>query len=125
MCQISNEAIRHEEELASQRNPDEDFDSFMATLNQLREVIDQVAKLKEEGKNEKHSEEMQELKKKGSLLFLKLKQLNRLDKYRWRDAREAVNGWKEKVDVKQLELENTLYEVMHLQKERKKCLEFR
>lgn len=59
------------------------------------------------------------------LLIMRLKKLNRLDKHQWKKSRDAVNDYKQKVDALNLQYQNLLYEVTHLQKEVTKCLEFR
>ncbi|XP_054718648.1 THO complex subunit 5 homolog B-like [Uloborus diversus] len=59
------------------------------------------------------------------LLVMCLKKLNRLDKHQWKKSRDAVNERKQKVDALNLQYQNLLYEVTHLQKEVTKCLEFR
>ena len=62
---------------------------------------------------------------KTSLHFLTLKKLNRLDKLRTRNSREATNQAKQRVDSLHLQLQNLLYEVLHLQKEVTKCQQFK
>merc|ERR1719499_1785620 len=59
------------------------------------------------------------------LSALTLKKLNRLDKLRTRTSREATAAGKGKVDALHLQLQNLLYEVLHLQKEVTKCQQFK
>ncbi|KAG7280909.1 hypothetical protein CRUP_009195 [Coryphaenoides rupestris] len=65
--------------------------------------------------------EMQELKAGGA----KEGKLNRLAHMRLKKGRDQTHEAKQKVDVLHLQLQNLLYEVMHLQKEISKCLEFK
>ncbi len=57
--------------------------------------------------------------------MLTLKRLNRLDKLRARDGREQAQRAKQRVDALHLQLQNLLYEALHLQKEIAKCQQFR
>ncbi len=60
-----------------------------------------------------------------SLHVLTLKKLNRLDKMRLKASRNLTNEAKLNVDALHLQLQNLLYEVMHLQKEINKCQQFK
>ncbi len=57
--------------------------------------------------------------------MLTLKKLNRLDKMRLKASRDSTNEAKLNVDALHLQLQNLLYEVMHLQKEINKCQQFK
>uniref|UniRef100_K7FFP2 THO complex 5 n=1 Tax=Pelodiscus sinensis TaxID=13735 RepID=K7FFP2_PELSI len=57
--------------------------------------------------------------------FMTLKKLNRLAHIRLKKGRDQTHEAKQKVDAYHLQLQNLLYEVMHLQKEITKCLEFK
>uniref|UniRef100_A0A8C7L9M0 THO complex subunit 5 n=1 Tax=Oncorhynchus kisutch TaxID=8019 RepID=A0A8C7L9M0_ONCKI len=57
--------------------------------------------------------------------FMSLKKLNRLAHMRLKRGRDQTHEGKQRVDVLHLQLQNLLYEVMHLQKEISKCLEFK
>ena len=48
-----------------------------------------------------------------------------MDKLRTRTARDATGAAKQKADALHLQLQNLLYEVMHLQKEIDKCNQFK
>ncbi|KAI2803140.1 THO complex subunit 5 [Blomia tropicalis] len=61
----------------------------------------------------------------GLMLLLEMRNLNRMDKYRVKEARQRYNASKEKVDKIHLQLQNLQYEVVHLQKEQKTCTAFR
>lgn len=69
--------------------------------------------------------DLSELKIKMSLQMLSLKRLNRLDKMRTKWSREETNGTKQNVDAFNLQLQNLLYEVLHLRKEITKCQQYR
>jgi THO complex subunit 5 len=60
-----------------------------------------------------------------SLLFIKLKKLNRLDKIRIRSGRELLQKEKQKVDSNLLQYQNLLYEADHLKKEIQRCYQFK
>ena len=60
-----------------------------------------------------------------SLLFVTLKKLNRLEKLRIKRSRDATNQSKQSVDSFNLQLQNLLYEVLHLKKEVTKCVHFK
>ncbi|KAK6190794.1 hypothetical protein SNE40_002582 [Patella caerulea] len=60
-----------------------------------------------------------------TLQFVTLKKMNRLSHFRCRKVREATNEAKQRIDQYHLQLQNLLYEAMHLQKEINKCLEFK
>lgn len=61
----------------------------------------------------------------GSVLFVKLKKLNRLEKFRLNHAREKLYDTKRNVDNLHLQWQNLLYETHHLRKEITKCLSFK
>ena len=73
----------------------------------------------------KAKEEIREVKIQTSLAFLELKKLNRMEKFRTKYARDSLTAAKSAVDSKHLQLQNLLYEVMHLKKEVIKCLQFK
>ncbi|XP_055996153.1 THO complex subunit 5 homolog isoform X2 [Ostrea edulis] len=57
--------------------------------------------------------------------FINLKKLNRLAHMRCKKVREHTNEAKQRIDQYHLQLQNLLYETMHLEKEITKCLEFK
>jgi Fms-interacting protein. len=65
------------------------------------------------------------IKREVSLSFVLLKKLNRLEKYRLKNARETLQAKKSKVDSFNLQLQNLKYEIFHLKKEVVKCLQFK
>lgn len=70
-------------------------------------------------------DDIRELQIQTSLAFLELKKLNRMEKFRTKFARDSLTAAKSAVDSKHLQLQNLLYEVMHLKKEVIKCLQFK
>ena len=66
-----------------------------------------------------------ELRAEAAQQFITLKRLNRVGHLRVQKARDATAEKKGKVDSYHLKLQNLLYEVIHLQKEINKCLEFK
>lgn len=64
-------------------------------------------------------------RQKGLVLFAGLKKLNRLSHLYCKDAREQTHEQKLEVDDIHLQLQNLVYESMHLKREIKNCLEFK
>uniref|UniRef100_A0A8C9PRB0 THO complex 5 n=1 Tax=Spermophilus dauricus TaxID=99837 RepID=A0A8C9PRB0_SPEDA len=69
--------------------------------------------------------EIEERRIQSCVHFMTLKKLNRLAHIRLKKGRDQTHEAKQKVDAYHLQLQNLLYEVMHLQKEITKCLEFK
>ncbi|MGH0132345.1 UNVERIFIED_CONTAM: hypothetical protein FKN15_063348 [Acipenser sinensis] len=69
--------------------------------------------------------EMEERRMQSCIHFMTLKKLNRLAHMRLKKGRDQTHEAKQRVDALHLQLQNLLYEVMHLQKEINKCLEFK
>lgn len=63
--------------------------------------------------------------KTGSLLFVLIKKVNRLVKYKVRSGREELQAQKTLVDCNRLHLQNLLYEVNYLKREIKQCYKFK
>lgn len=61
----------------------------------------------------------------GSMLIVKLKKFNRLDKLRLFNFRETLQKEKLQVDSNRLKLQNLIYEADHLKKEINKCISLR
>ena len=128
-----------EERQSDARTAEQDSKIFAEACNEMKNLLDQMLDVKlaykmatknsgvaptKEGAL-KVQQELTELRTKFSLLFLTLKKLNRLDKIRTKKIRETTNASKQRVDAFHLQLQNLRYEVMHLQKEVAKCLQFR
>ncbi|CAG2210151.1 THOC5 [Mytilus edulis] len=76
--------------------------------------------------NREYSNDHIETKKRETALhFVLLKKLNRLSHIRCKKSRDATNEAKQRIDQYHLQLQNLLYETMHLEKEITKCLEFK
>jgi len=114
-----------EQELES-RDGEEDLKQFKDVCSTLSNLMKELLNLKLKAKSD-NSVESDIIQKRieGSLLFVTLKKLNRLDKLRLKRSRDLTHDAKQRVDTFHLQLENLLYEVFHLQKEVDKCLEFK
>lgn len=114
-----------EQELES-RNGEEDLHQFKDACSKLCTIMKEILHLKLKAESDKSDDaEIMSKRVEGSLLFVTLKKLNRLDKLRLKRARDLTHDAKQRVDTFHLQLENLLYEVFHLQKEVDKCLEFK
>ena len=133
------EITKMEERQSDARTAEQDSKIFAETCNEMKTLLDQMLEVKLAYKTATKSsgasptkeagakvqQELTELRTKFSLMFLTLKKLNRLDKIRTKKIRENTNASKQRVDAFHLQLQNLRYEVMHLQKEVAKCLQFR
>lgn len=111
-----------EEQEAMSRDSQDDEILFRKTCAEIQRNMKRILDLKLQRKS---MADVDELRVETSLLFLALKKINRIDKHRLKLAKDAVNEKKQKVDNFHLQLQNLTYEVMHLQKEVTKCMEFR
>ncbi|XP_034938502.1 THO complex subunit 5 homolog [Chelonus insularis] len=116
--------ITFEEEEALKRSPEKDSEIFLSTCDSIREAMSEIAKLKTSN-DPKAKDEIHELQIKTALAFVELKKLNRMEKFRTKFARDSLTIAKSGVDSRHLQLQNLLYEVMHLKKEVIKCLQFK
>lgn len=114
-----------EEEQAKTRPSQEDSKLFQGTCDEIRKSLKDILDLKLKKASKTSSMEIGEARINASLHFLTLKKLNRLDKFRIRGAREETTQAKQKVDSLNLQLQNLLYELSHLQKEITKCQQFK
>ncbi|KAL8560659.1 hypothetical protein ACOMHN_052675 [Nucella lapillus] len=112
-----------EEEEAEKRNAETDVELFKASCNEIQDAMQDIHTLKKKSKPD--SEELDARKMDVSLQFTALKKLNRLAHFRCRKAREGTMEAKQQIEKYHLQLQNLLYETMHLQKEITKCLEFK
>ena len=133
------EITKMEERQSDARTAEQDSKIFAENCNQMKILLDQMLEIKlsykTAAKNSgapptkeaalKVQQELTDLRIKFSMMFLTLKKLNRLDKIRTKKIRETTNASKQRVDAFHLQLQNLRYEVMHLQKEVAKCLQFR
>lgn len=116
-------AYNEEVELDS-RNPEQDFLQYKESCESLATLMAEIQELKASGAKEA-SPEIEQRRMQSCILFMNLKKLNRLAHMRLKRGRDQTHEAKQKVDVLHLQLQNLLYEVMHLQKEISKCLEFK
>lgn len=116
-------AYNEEVELDS-RNPEQDYLQYKESCESLATLMAEIQELKANGAKE-GSPEVEQRRMQGCILFMNLKKLNRLAHMRLKRGRDQTHEAKQKVDVLHLQLQNLLYEVMHLQKEISKCLEFK
>ncbi|KAK3919163.1 THO complex subunit 5-like protein [Frankliniella fusca] len=121
---VYQNVIDWEEKEAGNRNPDKDHQTFLETCDQFRKYMEEIATLKKKGTSEAKAQ-IAEKQAEAALLFVLLRKLNRLEKLRVKQARALLLSMKSTVDSKHLQLQNLLYEVLHLQKEVTKCLNFK
>ncbi|KAL9703784.1 hypothetical protein quinque_007302 [Culex quinquefasciatus] len=125
--EIYTSTIAFEEQEAAKRSPEADSKLFHATCDELRKLFDEIATLKkgDGAASEEVKGKIAEKRIEGSLAFVALKKLNRLDKVRIRDGKEALHKEKLRVDSNRLQLQNLLYEADHLRKEVQRCYLFK
>ncbi|XP_043273169.1 THO complex subunit 5 homolog [Venturia canescens] len=116
--------ISYEEKEAMDRSPEEDSKNFLSCCETVRRGMNEIAQLKASD-DPSAKDQVRELQIQTSLAFLELKKLNRMEKFRTKFARDSLTAAKSAVDSKHLQLQNLLYEVMHLKKEVIKCLQFK
>merc|ERR1719450_559763 len=104
------------------RGAEEDHALWRETCAQLRTLMKEIFDLK---MKKGDSGEISERRIQGSLLFVTLKKLNRLEKLRLKKSRDATHLSKQSTDSFNLQLQNLLYEVLHLKKEVTKCVNFK
>ncbi|XP_062858868.1 THO complex subunit 5 homolog [Trichomycterus rosablanca] len=114
----------NEEVELESRDPEQDYNLYKTTCEALANLMGEIHDLKASGAKEE-SPEVEARRREGCIHFITLKKLNRLSHMRLKKARDQTHEAKQKVDVLHLQLQNLLYEVMHLQKEIGKCLEFK
>ncbi|KFP19359.1 THO complex subunit 5 [Egretta garzetta] len=109
------------------RDPIKDYELYRDTCQELQRLMAEIQELKSRGMkdNVRSSLEIDERRIQSCVHFMTLKKLNRLAHIRLKKGRDQTHEAKQKVDAYHLQLQNLLYEVMHLQKEITKCLEFK
>ncbi|XP_053206363.1 THO complex subunit 5 homolog [Panonychus citri] len=117
-------AIENEEKEALSHEPQQDVDTFYQTCELIRNQLAEL-KIRKKDNNVENDPEFNSRKLEVAMAFLELKRLNRYDKIRCKNARDLVTEEKAKVDSFHLQLQNLMYEVLHLQKEIKKCHELK
>ncbi|XP_071445932.1 THO complex subunit 5 homolog A isoform X2 [Hetaerina americana] len=121
---VYKNVMEFEEDEACLRDPENDVLLFKNTCDEIRKAMHEVAELKKKN-TEQAQAEIAEKRTATSLLFVFLKKLNRLEKFRTKKSRDILNKEKQQVDSYHLQLQNLLYEKLHLKKEVTKCLEFK
>ncbi|XP_057687945.1 THO complex subunit 5 homolog [Corythoichthys intestinalis] len=116
--------VYNEEVELDGRDHEEDFIQFKESCEGLAKLMDEIQELKANGAKE-GSPEIERRRLQSCNHFMTLKKLNRLAHMRLKRGRDHTHEAKQKVDVLHLQLQNLLYEVLHLQKEISKCLEFK
>ncbi|XP_069817550.1 THO complex subunit 5 isoform X2 [Dendropsophus ebraccatus] len=106
------------------RDPKKDYQLYKETCEDLQRLMAEIQDLKSKGGKDV-SAEIEERRIQSCVHFMTLKKLNRLAHIRLKKSRDQTHEAKQKVDAYHLQLQNLLYEVMHLQKEITKCLEFK
>lgn len=122
--QVNRLMFSYEENEVSERDALQDLELHKAVCNELRRIMSRIKELKDSGRDDV-SVEIDRLRVHGTLNFVSLKKLNRIGHFRCKKVREVTNEAKQKIDQHHLRLQNLLYEVMHLQKEITKCLQFK
>ncbi|EDO39880.1 predicted protein [Nematostella vectensis] len=98
--------------------------SYRKACEEMKRLFEEINDLKREG-NDPNCPEITERRIRATLLFIILKKLNRVAHISGKKARDNTHEAKQKVDGLHLQLQNLLYEAMHLKKEITKCLEFK
>uniref|UniRef100_A0A8C7PPH4 THO complex subunit 5 homolog n=1 Tax=Oncorhynchus mykiss TaxID=8022 RepID=A0A8C7PPH4_ONCMY len=106
------------------RDPEEDYQQYKLTCEALAQLMNDIQELKANGAKDGCAE-VEQKRMQSCIHFMSLKKLNRLAHMRLKRGRDQTHEGKQRVDVLHLQLQNLLYEVMHLQKEISKCLEFK
>lgn len=106
------------------RDAKEDRKRFFSVCNEFRRHMEEISALKSEPGTEANNV-INEKRIQGCLLFVLLKKLNRLEKVRTKQSRETLFKAKQQVDSYHLQLQNLLYEILHVKKEVTKCLQFK
>ena len=113
-----------EEKQAKERPAEQDTQVFKSTMGKMKEILGKVQEIKLSG-SRKTTPQLNDLKVDFLMHLMTLKKLNRLEKLRTKQSREATGEAKAKVDNFHLQLQNLLYEVLHLQKEVTKCMQYK
>lgn len=114
---MTTAAMRGEENEAVSRYPGQDYAEFGGKCDTIRKLMTKM--------REQEDQPNPELKSEVALLLTDLKQLNRFDKFRTKWARDSVTAAKCQVDSFYLKLQNLMYEVVYVQKEIKRSLDYK
>ncbi|XP_052233955.1 LOW QUALITY PROTEIN: THO complex subunit 5 homolog [Dreissena polymorpha] len=113
-----------EEEEVEQRDVDKDVSVFQSACEDITRTIREIKALKE-SKDKNVKAEIEQKKVEGMLQMVMLKKLNRLAHIRCKKVRDKTTEVKSMIDKSHLQVQNLLYEILHLEKEIVKCLSFR
>uniref|UniRef100_A0A674NF66 THO complex 5 n=1 Tax=Takifugu rubripes TaxID=31033 RepID=A0A674NF66_TAKRU len=113
--------VYSEEVELDSRDAKQDYKQFKESCDSLANLMSEIQNLKANGAKEG----VEQKRMQSCILFMNLKKLNRLTHIRLKRGRDQTHEAKQRVDVLHLQLQNLLYEVLHLQKEISKCLEFK
>uniref|UniRef100_H3DEQ7 THO complex 5 n=1 Tax=Tetraodon nigroviridis TaxID=99883 RepID=H3DEQ7_TETNG len=116
--------VYSEEVELDSRDAEQDYKQFKESCESLANLMSEIQNLKANGAKE-GCVEVEQKRMQSSILFMNLKKLNRLAHIRLKRGRDQTHEAKQRVDGLHLQLQNLLYEVLHLQKEISKCLEFK
>ncbi|XP_068617198.1 THO complex subunit 5 homolog isoform X2 [Brachionichthys hirsutus] len=106
------------------RDSNKDYLQYKKSCENLAELMSEIQDLKANSAKE-GCVEVEQKRMQSCIHFMNLKKLNRLAHMRLKRGRDQTHDAKQRVDVLHLQLQNLLYEVLHLQKEISKCLEFK
>lgn len=120
---LEQQVFHWEEEQSESRDSGEDLKKFINTCSGIRETVIQINNLKGKENSSKNPDVL-EKRIEAAILTTNMKKLNRMAQMRGKKARENTRQVKQKVDSMHLELQNLLYEVMHMKKEIEQCLNF-
>ncbi|XP_066917125.1 THO complex subunit 5 homolog [Clytia hemisphaerica] len=120
---LDRRIISLEETEAETRDSARDVTEFQNTCTSIEERLSKINELKKED-NETNKELIVNERIEATLLTTNLKKLNRLTQVRGKIAKEKTQEVKKKVDGLHLDLQNLLYELMHVKKEIQKCMNF-
>ncbi|KFP03764.1 THO complex subunit 5 [Calypte anna] len=101
------------------RDPIKDYELYRDTCQELQRLMAEIQELKTRGIKDNVRKRLSAGFPGGLLGFFSLAHI------RLKKGRDQTHEAKQKVDAYHLQLQNLLYEVMHLQKEITKCLEFK
>ncbi|KAK8407639.1 hypothetical protein O3P69_002291 [Scylla paramamosain] len=116
-------SLEHEASEAHSRTEEEDQRLVASIISHVRTTMKEILKLKQD-RPEQWTSEVEERRTQVLMLMLSLRRLSRVQKVRVRDARERTAEARQGVDGVTLQLQNLLYEVAHLKKEVRRCLDF-
>ncbi|XP_060605785.1 THO complex subunit 5 homolog [Ruditapes philippinarum] len=121
---IGRKLFYAEEDEVEKRDVNKDVELFQSACGDIQRTIAEIKTLKEsKGKNA--AAEIESKRMEGMLQIVMLKKLNRLAHIRCKKVRDGTNEAKMRIDRCHLQVQNLLYEIMHLEKEIVKCLGFK